>query len=104
MLAIILFSSIVYAQPDNATLNWYPSSYIHRFVNSCFDSLEVNQVPSVCRGMVLYASCCACVLDKLRHSLTWEEIEKTGFSEEMQSIIEATLPFCVSQELIRIKQ
>ena len=99
---ILLWSSILSAHPDGATPFWYPAGYIYGLVEGCANTIEENQVPFT-KDMwpVQVKEVCGCVVDSLRHSLTWEEaMDNTTKSKVgMQLIVNATLSICVDEQL-----
>ena len=101
-IAIILFTTIVKAHPDGAKPYWYPSSFIYGYVVGCADSVEQNQAPfteEMWPDQV--RSVCGCVVDALRHSLTYQEITDNDTKASAQLIVNATFPLCIQQELNR---
>jgi len=59
-----------------ATPFWYPSSYIYGFVKGCKQSVEQFQ-PDFTKKLWPddVTEVCGCVVDSLRHSLTWLEVQ-----------------------------
>ena len=101
-IAIILFTTTVKAHPDGAKPYWYPSSFIYGYVVGCADSVEQNQAPfteEMWPDQV--RSVCGCVVDALRHSLTYQEITDNETNASAQLIVNATFPLCIQQELNR---
>ena len=101
-IAIILFTTTVKAHPDGAKPYWYPSSFIYGYVVGCADSVEQNQAPfteEMWPDQV--RSVCGCVVDALRHSLTYQEITDNDTKASAQLIVNATFPLCIQQELNR---
>ena len=101
-IAIILFTTTVKEHPDGAKPYWYPSSFIYGYVVGCADSVEQNQAPfteEMWPDQV--RSVCGCVVDALRHSLTYQEITDNETKASAQLIVNATFPLCIQQELNR---
>ena len=97
----LLFVTSVNAHPDGATPYWYPSTYIYGFVQGCWETVEQNQ--SLAEGMWPddIRAVCGCVVDALRHSLTYQEITDNETKDSAQLIVNATFPLCIQQELNR---
>ena len=99
---LLLFIDKAHAHPDGATPYWYPSSFIYGYVVGCADSVEQNQAPfteEMWPDQV--RSVCGCVVDALRHSLTYQEITDNETKASAQLIVNATFPLCIQQELNR---
>ena len=47
---------------------------------------------------------CACVVDAMRHSLTYEEMLDNASHEKTVMIATATIPICVREELLQIQK
>ena len=92
----------VYAHPDGATPYWYPSSYIYGFVKGCADTVELRRAPITEKLWPdEVRSVCGCVLDSVRHSLTYQEsLEEPIF----QLIVNSVMPVCVDEEMSRKKK
>ena len=103
LISIFVFWNILFlkdeisAHPDGATPFWYPAGYIHGFVGGCAQNAEIDQLPFT-REMwpEQVKEVCGCILDGLRHSVTWLEMSK-GPSEVVRDIVEATMPLCVNK-------
>ena len=98
---ILLWSSILNGHPDGSTPYWYPAGWIYGFVGGCADSLEQNQAPLIEEMWPAQVrEVCGCVLDSLRHSITWEEImDNNSKDSTMQVIVNTTLPICKDEIL-----
>ncbi len=104
---MIWIPTVVKAHPDGATPYWYPSSYIWGFVTGCAESVELNQAPFTKElWPVQVKNVCGCVLDAMRHSLPWPEINPDTIESNavIETIVQGTLPVCVSEELQRGKK
>ena len=98
----ILLTQPIKAHPDGATPFWYPAGYIYGFVEGCANTVEENLVPfTEDMWPAQVKEVCGCVVDSLRHSLTWEEaMDNTTKSKVgMQLIVNATLSICVDEQL-----
>ena len=99
---LIFLSNNIYSHPDGSTPFWYPSSFIYGYVEGCYESVEQNQAPfteEMWPDQV--RSVCGCVVDALRHSLTYQEITDNDTKASAQLIVNATFPLCIQQELNR---
>jgi hypothetical protein len=98
---MILLIQTANSHPYGATPFWYPSSYIYGFVVGCSSSIEQTR-PEFIQEMWpdQVKSVCGCVIDALRHSLTFTDVIQTDNLSQMkvQSIVNATMPLCVLQE------
>ena len=102
LVVLILLTQPLKAHPDGATPYWYPSGYIYGFVRGCSETIEEHQVPfteNMWPDQV--REVCGCVLDSLRHSLTWQEVMDNSTNNQvgMQLIVDATMPVCVDEQL-----
>ena len=96
---ILLWSSILSAHPDGMKPYWYPSAYTYGFVKGCWQSFTERQAftefwPEEIQEV------CGCVLDSLRHSLTWEEVESKE-STKFDEIVAGVLPICILEQTKR---
>tara|TARA_Y100000034_G_C6874345_1_gene399616 strand:+ start:970 stop:1473 length:504 start_codon:yes stop_codon:yes gene_type:complete len=101
---VLFFPNIAEAHPDGATPFWYPSSYIYGFVEGCWQTVEISRAPFTEEMWPDdVRSACGCVVDSLRHSLTFTEVTRTDNASlaGMQLIVNATLPICINQELTK---
>ncbi len=104
LIALLFFVDKTHAHPDGATPFWYPSSYVYGFVKGCSESIEQARPPFIEQLWPdQVRSVCGCVIDALRHSLTFvETINSDNESQAgMQLIVNATMPICVNQELAK---
>ena len=102
LVSLLFIIDKTHAHPDGATPYWYPSSFIYGYVVGCADSVEQNQAPfteEMWPDQV--RSVCGCVVDALRHSLTYQEITDNDTKASAQLIVNATFPLCIQQELNR---
>ena len=102
VITFVLFSiQEIKAHPDGATPYWYPASYIYGFVNGCAETIEISGVYSDRFWPNEIRSLCGCVIDSLRHSLTFEEISSEDKQSDMdlQMIVSATMPICIQEKL-----
>jgi len=86
-----------------ATPFWYPSSYIYGFVKGCKQSVEQFQ-PDFTKKLWPddVTEVCGCVVDSLRHSLTWLEVQndmtlENLYGDRMKMIVTTVLPICVEE-------
>ena len=86
-----------------ATPFWYPSSYIYGFVKGCKQSVEQFQ-PDFTKKLWPddVTEVCGCVVDSLRHSLTWLEVQEDMtlenlYGDRMKMIVTTVLPICVEE-------
>ena len=99
---LLLFIDKTHAHPDGATPYWYPSSFIYGYVEGCADSVEQGQLPFTEEFWpVEVRSICACVVDALRHSMTYEEILDNATNAQTSLIVSATFPICINEESTR---
>ena len=100
MFLLIFYVVKTEAHPDGATPYWYPSSFIYGYVVGCADSVEQNQAPFTQEMWPdQVRSVCGCVVDALRHSLTYQEIMDNSSVATTQMIVNATFPICIREEL-----
>ena len=95
----LLTASVVSAHPDGATPFWYPSSYVYGFVEGGWETIEQSRAP-ITQDMwpSQIKAVCGCVIDALRHSITFEEIQNSFHDPATQLIVNATLPVCISEQ------
>jgi len=102
MFLILIFSSKINSHPDGAIPYWYPSSYIFGFVNGCADTVEKSGVFSNRFWPNEIRSICGCVVDSLRHSLTFEEVNTLEADNkttvDLQTFVAITMPLCVNEK------
>ena len=96
LVVLILLTQPLKAHPDGATPYWYPSAYTYGFVKGCWQSFTERQAftefwPEEIQEV------CGCVLDSLRHSLTWEEVESKE-STKFDEIVAGVLPICILEQ------
>jgi len=102
MFLLVFYVVKTEAHNDGATPYWYPSSFIYGYVTGCAESVEQNQAPFTQEMWPdQVRSVCGCVVDALRHSLTYQEITDNATSASAQLIVNATFPICIQQELNR---
>ena len=102
VITFVLFSTQeIEAHPDGAIPYWYPASYIYGFVDGCAETIEISGVYSDRFWPNEIRSLCGCVIDSLRHSLTFEEIssEDKQSNVDTQMIVSATMPICIQEKL-----
>ena len=102
VVTFVLFSmQEIKAHPDGAIPYWYPASYIYGFVDGCAETIEMSGVYSDRFWPNEIRSLCGCVIDSLRHSLTFEEIssEDKQSNVDTQMIVSATMPICIQEKL-----
>ena len=99
---LILLSNNIYSHPDGSTPYWYPSSFIYGYVSGCSESVEQTQAPFTEEMWpVQVRTVCGCVVDALRHSMTYEEILDNETNAAAQLIVNATFPICIREEKIK---
>ena len=99
---LTLLSNNIYGHPDGGTPYWYPSSFIYGYVEGCYESVEQNQAPFTEEMWpVQVRTVCGCVVDALRHSMTYEEILDNETNAAAQLIVNATFPICIREEKIK---
>ena len=95
--------SILYGHPDGKVPYWYPSSFIYGYINGCYEATEYNQVPfTEDMWPENVKNVCACVVDAMRHSLTYEEMLDNASHTDAVLIAQATLPMCIQQEYVEM--
>ena len=100
MFLLVFYVVKTEAHNDGAKPYWYPSSFIYGYVSGCAESVEQNQAPFTQEMWPdQVRSVCGCVVDALRHSLTYEEIMDNSSAPTTQLIVNATFPLCIQQEL-----
>ena len=99
---LLFFAKGLFPHPDTATPYWYPSSYIYGFVKGCADTVELSLAP-ITKELwpEQIRSGCGCVVDSLRHSITFQEASDNDSKAGMQLIVSATMPICINEELGR---
>ena len=102
---ILVLTHSVYLLPTTALSHhegmkpyFYPSTYIYGFVSGCAETVEQTRAPVT---QVLWPdgvrAVCSCVVDALRHSVTFAEAKDDSMKPKMQVIVDATFPVCVEQ-------
>ncbi len=95
---MFIMSNFVIAHPDTATPFWYPSNFIYGYINGCFDATEFNQVPFTQEMWPDdVKEVCACVVDAMRHSLTYQEMIDESSHTKAVFIATSTLPSCIEE-------
>ena len=90
------------AHPDGATPYWYPSSFIYGYINGCAESVEQGQFPFTEEFWPdQIRSICGCVVDALRHSMTYQEILDNATNYDASLIVGATFPICIREEALK---
>jgi hypothetical protein len=94
----IFSHSVAFSHPDGAKPYFYPSTFIYGFVSGCAETVEHTRAPitqelwpDAIRGV------CSCVVDALRHSMTFDDAQNDLMKPKMQVIVDATFPICVDQ-------
>ena len=95
---IVFVYSVAFSHPDGMKPYFYPSTFIYGFVSGCAETVEQTRAPitqelwpDAIRGV------CSCVVDALRHSMTFEDAQNNSMKPKMQVIVDATFPICVEQ-------
>ena len=88
------------AHPDSTSPYWYPSSYIYGFVTGCWQTAEQTQMISKDMWPDDIKSICGCVIDALRHTIPYHEVEnKDPVSiKKFDDITRGVLPACISEQ------
>ena len=101
-LVLLLFTNVAFSHPDGVKPYWYPSSYTYGFVKGCWQTFSEKQAftefwPEDVQEV------CGCVLDSLRHSLPWAEVESknTEDKEKFDKIVSGVLPICILEQTKR---
>ena len=100
----MVVSSPLHADPDGATPYWYTSSWIYGFVEGCAGKIEESQMFSDRFWPEQVRSVCGCVVDALRHSVTFDQVQIDPPIPVVQTIVDLTLPVCVEEENQRAKE
>ena len=73
--------------------------FIYGYINGCYEATEYNQVPfTEDMWPDNVKNVCGCVVDAMRHALTYEEMLDNASHMQAVLIAQATLPMCVQQE------
>ena len=104
MMAMMVVSSPLHAHPDGATPYWYSSAWIYGFIEGCAGKIEESQVFSDRFWPEQIRSTCGCVVDALRHSVTFDQVQIDPPIPMVQTIVDLTLPVCVEEEAQRAKE
>ena len=95
---LVLTHSVALSHPDGMKPYFYPSTYIYGFVSGCAETVEQTSAPVT---QELWPdgvrAVCSCVVDALRHSVTFAEAKDDSMKPKMQVIVDATFPICVEQ-------
>tara|TARA_A100001011_G_C13639758_1_gene567305 strand:+ start:139 stop:489 length:351 start_codon:yes stop_codon:yes gene_type:complete len=95
---IVFVYSVAFSHPDGMKPYFYPSTYIYGFVSGCAETVEQTRAPVTEElwpdGV---RAVCSCVVDALRHSVTFAEAKDDSMKPKMQVIVDATFPICVEQ-------
>ena len=98
-LLLLYTMSLLYGHPDGKSPYWYPSTFIYGYINGCYEATEYNQVPfTEDMWPDNVKNVCGCVVDAMRHSLTYDEMLDNASHAQAVLIAQATLPMCVQQE------
>ena len=102
LITLLLWIDYTDAHPDGNIPYWYPSSFIYGYVEGCYESVEQNQAPFTEEMWpVQVRNVCGCVVDALRHSMTYEEILDNETNAAAQLIVNATFTICIREEKIK---
>ena len=95
----VFVASEVTAHPDGMKPYWYPSSWVYGFVEGCWETIEETRIPLTEEMWpVQIKAVCGCVIDALRHSVTFAEIEANYDDPGIQLIVNGTLPVCIEEQ------
>ena len=98
IIILCLYPTLLFSHPDSDTPYWFPSAFIYGYVTGCADQVEKNQVPFTQEMWPEQVrEVCACLVDTLRHSVTYQEILDNATSAEMVLIATSTFPVCVDE-------
>lgn len=98
IIILCLYPTLLFSHPDSDTPYWFPSAFIYGYVTGCADQVEKNQVPFTQEMWPEQVrEVCACLVDTLRHSVTYQEILDNATNAEMVLIATATFPVCVDE-------
>ena len=104
MMATMVVSSPLHAHPDGATPYFYTSAWIYGFVDGCAQKIEESQLEWVGNMWPEQVrSVCGCVVDALRHSQDFEQVQIDPPTPIVQTIVDLTLPVCIREEQQRAK-
>lgn len=98
---LVILTKPTLPHPDGATPFWFPSTYIYGFIQGCWESVE--NFPEMTKNMWPddIRKVCGCVMDSLRHSMTFAEVEdaqnQTAMVNKFQNMVDATLPVCIGE-------
>ena len=96
--SLYLSPTAAFSHPDGMKPYFYPSTYIYGFVSGCAETVEQTRAPVT---QELWPdgvrAVCSCVVDALRHSVTFAEAKDDSMKPKMQVIVDATFPICVEQ-------
>ena len=98
---LILTTKPILSHPDGATPFWFPSSYIYGFIEGCWQSVE--NFPQLTKDLwpEEIRRVCGCVMDSLRHSITFQEADNSekeaAMLHKFQVLVDTMLPVCLSE-------
>ena len=99
LLLLLILSKPILSHPDTATPYWFPSTYIYGFIDGCWQSVE--KFPELTKDLwpQQIRRVCGCVMDSLRHSITFSEVEATEdvMLSKFQLLVDTTLPVCLHE-------
>jgi len=97
--AALLITTGASAHPDGATPYWYPATFVYGFIEGCWDTIEQSRAPITADMWPAQIKLvCGCVVDALRHSIPFHEIDDQYNDPKVQLIVNATLPVCIDEE------
>ena len=98
---LVILTKPTLPHPDGATPFWFPSTYIYGFIQGCWQSVE--DFPEMTKDMWPedIRKVCGGVMDSLRHSITFQEIEQQEQQgvkiSKFQTLVDVTLPICIDE-------
>ncbi len=100
---LIVSTSSLYAHPDGSKPYWYPSQFIYGFIHTCAHTIENEKVPLTKKLWPNeIRNVCGCVIDGIRHSLTYQEA--TSKKESKVNMIGlALMPICINEQVVKNK-
>ena len=100
----IFTSTAAHAHPDGSKPFWYPATFVYGFIDGCWETIEQSEAP-ITQDMwpAQIKVVCGCVIDALRHSVAFAEIEGNYMDPGIQLIVNATLPICIEETYAETK-
>jgi len=101
LVLLILITSPLASHPDGSKPYWYPSQFIYGFIHTCSHTIENERVPITEKLWPNeIRNVCGCVIDGIRHSLTYQEA--TNKKQSQVNMIGLTLmPICINEQMVK---